>query len=305
VILETRHLQLVLAVAEHGTLTQAARHLHLTQSALSHQLLQLEGRLRLPLFHRLGKRMVPTPAGERLLEAARRVLPELVGVEEELRGQAAGRSAVIRLSTECYTCYHWLPPVLAPFRAAYPGIEVRIVPEATRNPVAALLDARIDLGIVHSDEHDPRVRYFPLFRDEMVLVVAPWHPLARRASVGPQDLAGEHLIYYGLPRDTSSVVRDFLAQEGVTPARSSEIQLTEAILEMVKAGMGVTILARWAVQPHLEAGTLRAVRLGRSGLVRQWSAAVLDEEPPAYLRKFIEMIAAGPATLRGGMAVPA
>ena len=305
VILETRHLQLALAVAEHGTLTQAARHLDLTQSALSHQLLQLEGRLRLALFHRLGKRMVPTPAGERLLETARRIVPELLQAEEALRGQAAGRTAVIRLSTECYTCYHWLPPVLAPFRARHPGIDIQIVPDATRNPVGALLDARIDLGIVHTEEPDPRLRYFPLFQDEMVLVTAPGHRLARRSHVRPADLATEHLITYDLAPDVSSVVRDFLAQDGISPARVSGIQLTEAIAEMTKAGIGVTILARWAVQPHLDAGTLVAVRLGRTGLTRRWHAVVLDRRPPDYLRRFIEMLAAGPALLGGSVAVPA
>lgn len=304
-ILETRHLQLVLAVAELGTLTRAARHLDLTQSALSHQLLQLEGRLRLPLFHRLGKRMVPTPAGERLLAAARRVIPELLQAEDALRGQAAGRSAVIRLSTECYTCYHWLPPVLAPFRARHPGIDIQIAPDATRNPVAALLDARIDLGIVHSEDPDPRLSYFPLFQDEMVLLTTPGHALARRSHVRPADLATEHLITYDLSPDVSSVVRDFLAQDGVSPARFSGIQLTEAIIEMTKAGVGVTILARWAVQPHLDAGTLAAVRLGRSGLTRQWHAVILDRQPPAYLRRFIEMLAAGPRVLRTGLEVPA
>jgi LysR family transcriptional regulator, regulator for metE and metH len=305
VILETRHLHLVLAVAEHGTLTQAARHLDLTQSALSHQLLQLEGRLRLPLFHRLGKRMVPTAAGERLLETARRVVPELRQAEDALRGQAAGRTAVIRLSTECYTCYHWLPPVLGPFRARHPGIEVQIVPDATRNPVAALLDARIDLGIVHTEEPDPRLHYIPLFQDEIVLVAAPWHPLARRSHVRPADLASEHLITYDLRPEVSSTVRQFLAQDGVSPARLSSIQLTEAIVEMAKAGIGVTILARWAVQPHLDAGTLAAVRLGRGGLTRRWHAVILERRPPPYLRQFIEMLAAGPALLSSGEAVSA
>src|SRR5438034_3418332 len=91
-ILETRHLRLVAAVAEHGTLTRAGRVLHLTQSGLSRQLLDLETRLGLPLFHRLGKRMVPTPAGERLLVAARRALPQLSDVE---------RSEERRVGKEC------------------------------------------------------------------------------------------------------------------------------------------------------------------------------------------------------------
>src|SRR5437879_1312703 len=122
-ILETRHLRLVAAVAEHGTLTRAGRVLHLTQSGLSRQLLDLETRLGLPLFHRLGKRMVPTPAGERLLVAARRALPQLSDVEEELRRLAGGRAAILRVSTECYTCYHWLPGVLQRFARRFPQVD--------------------------------------------------------------------------------------------------------------------------------------------------------------------------------------
>ncbi len=133
-ILETRHLRLVGAVAEHGTLTRAGRVLNLTQSGLSRQLLDLETRLGLPLFHRLGKRMVPTSAGERLLAAARRALPQLADVEEELRRLAGGRAAILRVSTECYTCYHWLPGVLPRFTRRFPQVDVQIVAEATHHP---------------------------------------------------------------------------------------------------------------------------------------------------------------------------
>src|SRR3954463_10544691 len=96
VILETRHLRLVEAVADQGNLTRAGSRLNLTQSALSHQLLELEGRLRVPLFHRLGKRMVPTGAGQPLPDAARQTLPLLRSAEEELRRLASGQSALLR-----------------------------------------------------------------------------------------------------------------------------------------------------------------------------------------------------------------
>src|SRR2546430_12524349 len=104
-ILETRHLRLVAAVAEHGTLTRAGRVLHLTQSGLSRQLLDLETRLGLPLFHRLGKRMVPTPPGERLLVAARRALPQLSGVDEEIGRRRGGPAAILRRGARWFTGY--------------------------------------------------------------------------------------------------------------------------------------------------------------------------------------------------------
>jgi LysR family transcriptional regulator for metE and metH len=296
--LETRSLELVLAIADHGTMTRAARHIHLTQSALSHHLLQLEARLQVQLFHRMGRRMLPTPAGQRLVDLARRVIPEVAAAEEQMESEAAGRTAVLRLSTECYTTYTWLPRVLPAFRRRHAGVEVRIVAEATSAPLDALRDRQIDLAIVHSDVLHSGVRTVPLFTDEMVLVTAPDHPLAARRHVAAAALQPEHLILYAVGPDEVSVAREFLATEGVMPRRLSSVPLTEAIIEMVKAGLGVTILSRWAVRSHASAGSVATIRLGRDGLYREWKAAVLQDQPPAYLRDFIELLAQGPDLIR-------
>src|SRR2546430_7716615 len=107
--LEVRHLRLVEAVADVGSLTRAGDRLHLTQSALSHQLRDIESRLGAALFLRIGKRLVLTPAGERLLGSAKEVLARLERTEEEIRQMRRDKAGVLRLTTECYTCYHWLP----------------------------------------------------------------------------------------------------------------------------------------------------------------------------------------------------
>jgi len=300
-ILETRHLRLVAAVAEHGSLTRAGRDLHLTQSALSHQLLDLEGRLRTLLFHRMGKRMVPTVAGLRLLDAARQTLPALFAAEEDLRRLASGRDSVLRLSTECYTCYHWLPGVLERFRERFPRVDVQVVAEVTRQPIPALLDGRIDLAIVHTAERDERLEYLPLFRDELCVVLRPDHRLASRAFVRAEDFATEHVVMYTMSERESTLFHEILRPAGIRPARVTTIQVTEGIIELVKAGVGIAVLARWAVAPHLEAGTLQAVRLTRGGYSRQWCAAVVRQpDPPVYLRGFAELLAAGPSLLAHG-----
>src|SRR6185295_11808671 len=132
--LEIRHLQLVSAVADLGSLTRAGDRLHLTQSALSHQLRDIEGRLGAPLFHRRGKRLVLTPAGEHLLQSARDVLERLRQTENAIRHLGAERRSVLRITTECTTCYHWLPPLLTEYRRRFPSVEVRIAVEATPRP---------------------------------------------------------------------------------------------------------------------------------------------------------------------------
>ena len=299
--LEVRHLRLVAAVADTGSVTQAARRLHLTQSALSHQLRDIETRLGTALFARTVRRMVATPAGERLLATARRVLGELAAVEREL-GAAASDVGVARVATECYTCYHWLPGVLREFRERWPRVELRIVPEVTADPVGALRSDALDVAIVHRTPEDEAgaLRYTALFDDEMAVIVPPGHRLAEAPYVRPEDLAEEHLILYATPHSESTVLARILAPAGVTPKQLSRIQLTEAILELVQARLGVTVLSRWAVAPQLRAGTLVAVPLTAGGFKRQWGAVTRrGGAEPAYLHDLLGLLrqhlAAGPA----------
>jgi LysR family transcriptional regulator for metE and metH len=292
--LEIRHLRLVRAVGAAGSLTRAGAALNLTQSALSHQLRDIESRLGTPLFLRVGKRMMITPAGEHVRRSADAVLAALERTEEAVRDLSAQGRGVLRLSTECYTCYHWLPPILKRYRRAHPGIDVRIDAAATDQPIAHLLDGRLDVAVVSDQVRDRRVLVQPLFEDELMLIVDPGHRLAARPFVGPEDLAGETVLAYS-GREDSTLYQDFLLPAGVAPAGFQQVRLTEAMIELVKAGLGVAALARWAIEPHVRSGSVRALRLTRRGYRRVWSAALLkDMARVPHVRAFLDLVAAHP-----------
>ena len=207
--LEVRHLKLLVTVAEEGSVTEAGKRLHLTQSALSHQLRDAEERLGTALFLRLGRKMVLTPAGERLITCARRVLNELSDTEVQIEGLNGGARGEIRLSTECYTCYHWLPPVLQKFHGKFPKVEVNIVASATSNPAAALLEGKLDVAIISCPPRNKSLRVTAMFEDELVLVMSPKHRLASASLVRPRDLETETILIYP-PREESTLINKLL-----------------------------------------------------------------------------------------------
>ena len=297
--IDLRHLRLVVAVAESGGQTRAARKLNLTQSALSHQLRELESRVGTPLFIRASRGMVLTTVGERILASARRVLHEVETLERDLITETTdGNAGVVRLATECYTCYHWLPAVVTAFRQEWPRVDVRIVAEATANPVRALLDGALDLAIVAGDVDERRLGCTSLFEDEQVVVVAPSHPLALQPFVEPEDLREEHLILYTTHSSENSVLREVLRPAGVEPRNLTRVQLTEAIVELVKAGLGVSVLARWAIAPQLRDRSLVGIPLTTRGFHRRWWAVTRPHETaPAYQRSLVDLLA---RHLRGG-----
>ena len=288
--LEVRHLQLVAAVADTGSLTRAGDRLHLTQSALSHQLRGIESRLGAALFLRVGKRLVLTPAGERLLASAKDVLERLAHAEEDIRRMGRENAGVLRLTTECYTCYHWLPPLLMRYRRKFPRVEVRIDVEATRAPIEGLLAGRLDLAIVTGAVSDRRLVSKKLFEDEVVLIAARDHRFAQQTHVKLSELRDETFYIYP-PREESRVLQEVLLANGISPARVEEVQLTEAITELVKAGLGVAALARWAVQPLVDAGSIVARPLTARGVHREWRAAMPKELARAdHVVEFLDLL---------------
>jgi LysR family transcriptional regulator for metE and metH len=288
--LEVRHLRLIRAIAEEGSVTKAGNRLFLTQSALSHQLRDLESRLGATLFDRVNKRMLLTSAGQRVLVAANEILDHLDRVEEDVKRIASNREGVLRISTECYTGYYWLPAVLKNFNAEYPGIDVKIIVEATGDPISALLDGVIDIGLVNSRRQNHKVRYQPIFRDEFVVIVPTGHPLGSKRYASPADFVDEHLIIYSAPEDNRAF-RRILVPAGITPKRVSSVRLTEAIVEMVRAGLGISILSKWSIAHQLEGGAVQGVQLTKRGFFRTWHAAILrNKRTQPHLDAFIRLL---------------
>ena len=293
--LELRHLRLVTAIAEEGGVTRAGERLHLTQPALSHQLRDIEERLGTRLFLRLKRRMVPTPAGERLLASARGIVERVEETERAIRRAARDGEDLVRVAVECYTCYHWLPALLPPFHRRFPRVEVRIAAEETHRPAQALLEGRLDLALVSGNAPDPRLRLRPLFEDELVVVMSPAHPLTERPFIRPRDVAPENLFMYTGPEENTAMQR-VLAPAGVTPRRTTRVILTEAILQLVAAGQGIAVLSSWSVAPAVEAGLVAARSLTRRGLRRRWRSARRREPASPALEAFEDLIAAHPPT---------
>ena len=296
--LEVRHLRLVSAVAETGSLTRAGDRLHLTQSALSHQLRDIESRLGAALFLRVGKRLVLTPAGERLLATARDVLDRLDRTEQDIHQMGKARAGMLRLTTECYTCYHWLPPLLVRYRKRFPQVEVRIDVAATGRPLDMLLAGKLDLAIMSTPVRDRRLVSRPVFDDELVVVAARDHRFAKQTHVRLSDLRDETLYVYP-PKEESRVLQEVLVPSGHVPARVEEVMLTESIAELVKAGLGVSVLARWAVQPLVDAGSIVIRPLTARGLRRQWRAVMPKDLAGAdYIGEFIDLLGKHAPTAR-------
>ena len=285
--LEVRHLKLVRAVAALGGLTSASRELHLTQSALSHQLRDVETRLGTPLFLRVGKRMVLTTAGERLLRSADEILGTLERTEDAIRGLAGGQRGRLRVTLGGYTEFNWLPPALKAFRAACPNVELQIVAGGNGHVAELLITGVIDVGIVNHPVDDARLLVRPLFEDEVVVITPPGHPLASKRFVEPKDFVDQTLLL-DAPPDEHAIYQRVLAPAGVSPDRIQVVPQTGAIVELVKAGLGIALIARWAVEPLVRAGVLGAATLTRTGERHLWNALVLKDLANApYMRIFL------------------
>ncbi len=270
-VLETKDLRLVQAIAECGGATPAAKRLHLSQSAVSHQLRGLEERLGVPLFERRSGRLRITAAGQRLVEVARQVLAPLAQAELELRRGLHRERIKLRVAAQCYTAYHWLPRALAALMTEHPQVELVLQGDMAGSAAEQLSGDRTDLVLcVSSPVKGPYVQV-PLFDDELVLAVPRGHHLSRKRFVDGRDLRDETLIQPEVSLSQRERVRKQLFGGGPGVARVLRLPTAEAALDLVQAGLGVSILASVTLKGRIARGELTAVRLTRRGLPRAWT----------------------------------
>ncbi|MDQ7990807.1 MAG: LysR family transcriptional regulator [Candidatus Dactylopiibacterium sp.] len=286
--LERIHLAILLEVEQQGSLTAAAARLHLTQSALSHAMRKLEDQLGVAVWHREGRSLRPTQAGEYLLAVARRVLPQLALAEARIRQFAQGERGTLRFGMECHPCYQWLLKVVSPYLAAWPDVDVDVKQKFQFGGIGALFGYEIDLLVTPDPLYRAGLRFEPVFDYEQVLVVGPDHPLRAAPFARPEQLAGEVLITYPVPADRLDIYTRFLTPAGIAPKRHKPIETTDIMLQMVASGRGVAALPRWLVEEYARKLPVAPVRLGEQGVPKQIFLGFREADADTdYLRAFV------------------
>ena len=277
-MIELRHLKAIAILADTGSVTLAATRLHLTQSALSHQLAALEAYLGAALFVRQQRPLKLTEAGSTLLQAALRVLPEVEAARQGIaRLKAAGVSRELRIAVECHTCYDWLMPAMDRFREEFPEVELDLVPGFHVEPLNLLSEHQADVVIVSEAKRQAGIAYHRLFGYEIVALMARDHVMTAKKLLTAQDFAQQTLITYPVPDRMLDLVRHVLKPAGVNPPRRTA-ELTAAILQLVASRRGIAALPRWAVQTYLDRGYVAARPIGSKGLHGKLHAAVRSTE---------------------------
>ncbi|HVC21154.1 MAG TPA: LysR family transcriptional regulator [Vicinamibacterales bacterium] len=287
--LEIRHLKLIAAVAELGSVTRAGERLCLTQPALSHQLRHIEEQVGERVFVRGNRGMLLTPAGEKLYDAARRALAEFRHFEQEARRISHPGSDALRVAVESDA---WIRGVIRVLQQQA-GVAYEIVEEATRWPVDALAAGLVDIALVTRDVRDDGIRRARLFRDELVVIVRPTHDLAGRPWCELADLLGETVLTYRGSAEEWALTVTAMDAADVRPSRVADVELDDPIPDLVAAGFGVSVMSRMGVKDALASGEIVAVPLTRDGLYRIWSAVTLGRDVPTSVsRRFIDDITA-------------
>ncbi|RMG50512.1 MAG: LysR family transcriptional regulator [Gammaproteobacteria bacterium] len=276
--LDIRHLRTLQALAQEGSLSAAAARLHLTQSALSHQLKALEEQLGAPLYLRKSRPLRFTRQGERLLELAEEVLPRIDAARRDLQRMGTGARGRLFIAIECHSCFAWLMPTMDRYRHLWPEVEMDLTTSFAFDPLPALRSGELDLVVTSDPRPGQGIHYEPLFEHEALLALAADHPLTARRWIRPEDLRDETIITYPVARDRLDVFSRFLDPAGIEPRAVRQTELTVMMVQLVASRRGVAALPDWALAEHLAAGQVVARPLGRHGLHGMLHAAIRESE---------------------------
>ena len=282
--MDIKHLRLVKNIIELGSMAKSKDKLCLTQSALSHQLKEAEIQAGTALFIRSNKKLIPTAAGEMVYNTAIEVLTRMDELDDKIDELSKSNKGIIRICTGCFTNYHWLPKLITKFNEIHPQVEIKIHPEYINETLERLQNHDLDAVIMNKPENCKKLRYHELIVDELVAIVPPRHEWTKKQYVVASDFKNKNLIIFSKPMNTVIVYHKVLKPNNIEPKHIYETPMTEAIIEMIIAEMGVAVIPLWVAKPYIDAGKVVPVKVTANGLHRSLGIMFLEREyyPPYY-----------------------
>jgi len=272
--LDSRQLRAFATLARTGSFTRTARELHLSQSAISHSMKALERQVRCRLLDKVGKSVTLTQAGEQLLAHANKILAEMQAARDRLSELGKWGHGRLRICTSTTACQYILPPVLREFKESFPQCMIHIEPGDTPTALDLLRQHRVDLALSLEPREESIFEFRHLFEDELQFLVSPAHPWARTGKINRDEITRQRFILYTRTSYLHGMIDDYFRQEDIVLPTSIELGNMEAIKELVKLGLGISVLAGWVARKELAEGSLCAVPLGRRKLKRRWGFLV-------------------------------
>lgn len=266
--MEIKFFRLVKAIAEEGSIANSSEKLFLTQSALSHQLKELESQLGFKVFHRTRNKWKLTDEGNELYKIACEVIGCIEKGFDTLQQIRKGSAGTIKLSTECYSFYQGLSSFIQKMGILYPEINVDLILEATHQPIPKILSNEIDIAIVTSKPVYEALSSTEIYEDEIYAVCHKENPLSSLDYLDTNHFSDIHLIIHSFPLETVAVYEQFLKPNKIIPSKISAVPLTEVALEMVQANMGILCIPKWALRSFKLSDELAFKKIGRNGLRR-------------------------------------
>ena len=279
--MDLRQLEIIRAIAEAGSFTAAGEKLHVSQSAISRQVLLLEEELGEPVFHRIGRRIRITQAGESLLKLSHRVFQDLQDTVSSISDKRETLGGTMRLVGGMTVCLYVFPTLLAEVRRLHPNLDLKVTVGSAERSIAMLRSGAGDLGLITLPIEASDLVTVPVLEEELLLITYPAHPLAGRKQIAPADLDQQPFVLFETGSITRRLVEDFFAREGIHPEIIMETENVEIIKAMVRAGLGISIIPWQAAAADVRTKQLFCSRLAGVSLTRQtgWLSPKMSRLP--------------------------
>ena len=268
--LDSRQLRAFSILARTGSFTLAAKQLFLSQSAVSHSMKALEQEVGCRLLDRMGKKVLLTQAGETLLHHAERILQEMNTARGALEQLGKWGRDRLRIGASSTACQYILPTVLRQFKEKYPQSFINIEPADTVDALELLNGNRVDLAIVLEPKNEEQLDFHRLFSDELAFLVGASHSWAAHCQVVRSEIPKQNYVLYNKGSYTFRLIEQYFREEDMVLNTVIELGSMDAIKELVKLALGVSIIAPWIAARELQEKSVVALPLGRRKLKRNW-----------------------------------